>query len=290
MKKALLLLLFLSPLLSFAEKKEITVEEYQNLLIKHAVPMNTYRAGMSFAMDSGSTFVQVPGDGDVGIACLGNLKKVSTILLVGPSGDYFLLEEDKVTFEDNKECAKHFPNGEYIKARIFLKAFSPLTVQELTSLKDRDYINLYQVDDHNVIEIYHPIVRGLFMPRFSGVPQEQNRNLNHLSKKSQGDPFVIHEEHIDLSKPRSFGFNKIRAFYGEEILFELNFNQLPDANLDELNEKYKNLKVEIYIHKIPMDKYRDFPAPEANLTWGEIIKKASEGEPGGIPALYPNFK
>lgn len=281
MKKALLLLLFLSPLLSFAEKKEITVEEYQKLLIAHAVPMNTYRAGMSFGMDGGSTFVQVPGDGDVGMACKGNLKKVSTILLVGPSKDYFLLEEDKVTFEDNKECAKHFPNGEYIKARIYLKGFTPFTVEELTSLKDRDYINIYQVDDHNVIEIYHPIVRGLFMPRFSGMPRDQNRNLNHLSKKSPGDPSVTHEEHIDLSKPRNFGFDKIKIFLEEEIWFELNFNQLPDANLDELNEKYKNLKVEIYIHKIPLDKYREFFAPEANLTWGEIIKKASEGEPGG---------
>lgn len=287
MKKALLLLLFLFPFLSFAEKKEITAEEYQKLLIEHSVPMNAYREGMSYEMEGGTTFVQVPGDGEVGMACSGNLKKVSTILLVGPSKDYFLLEEDKVTFENNKECAKHFPNGEYIKARIFLKGFNPLTVEELTSLKNKDWINIYQLDDHKIIEIYHPEVHGDFIPRFSGMTHDQNHNLNQLKKRSLGDKFITDEVLIDLSNPRDFGVYKHKAFLGEEVWFEVNFKQLPDANLGELNEKYKNLKIEINIHKIPIDKYHDIFAPEANFTWEEILKKAREEIPGW-PPLKPH--
>lgn len=287
MKNALSLLFFFFSLLSFAEKKEITVEEYQKLLLEHSVPMNTYREGMSYEMEGGTMFVQVPGDGDVGLACRGNFKKVSTILLVGPTKDYFLLEEDKVTFEDNKECAKHFPNGEYIKAKIFLLKFNPLSVEELISLKDRDWINIYQVDNHKVIEIYHPVVYGDFMPRFSGLPHDQYRDLNHLNKKSQGDPFVTREFHVDLSNPRDFGVYKQKAFLGEEVWYENNFKKLPDANLEELNEKYKNLKIEILIHKIPINKYHDIFAPKTNLTWGEILKKGSEEIPGW-PALIPH--
>jgi len=234
MKFLWLLSLIFSPFVS-AKGKPITVEQYQALLIKHAVSMNTYEAGMSFLYKGGTSLVPIPGKEKE--SCKGKFQSVDTILLVGPSNDYFLLEEDTVTFDENQECRKYFENGRQVTAKISLEKFKPLTVHELGSLKNNIWKGIYQLGENKVIAIGSEDLFPEPMPMCPEGSYELRPILNEFN--GAPDPDRVVENHIDLSRPRDFRIYK-RIIWGEKDIYQL--SRIADANLEELNKKYKHLK------------------------------------------------
>jgi len=263
----LIFLILLFTQLAFAEIN-LTNQEYVNFIIDHAESLNSYKAGMRFKTWEKDHLWASMGVGDLGGICEGDVETISTILLVGVDEKYYHLQEMTMTVDPGSGSYESCIERHEGKSEIYLNNITLITPQYITirNLKDieqQDFIELKKMGENLVFLKFHQgAVEISPLPDCRFIGSGELGELPQLPSTSKTkDEETISEIHQDFSLPGDF--NTIKNI-NDGIVTQLS-ERIGDANLSDLNEKYKDLRVGMGFYTLPM--------PEKCLIWENIEGK-----------------
>lgn len=267
--KILSLLYFLS--FSLLAETDLNLSQYRDFIIDHVEMLNSYKAGMRFKIN------EIYWDNGPDLSprepywCSGKAVNISTVLMVGMDEKYYLLEEKTVTLDRTNEyyeICKEINGGNEVfkKNTITLKTSNSITLRNFKNILKQEFLEIKKMAQDQIKEKYleDPIdiyPSPEFCPNFekAGFPTDRSK----LKKEGK----YAMEVHKDYSLPQDFSILKM-ILDGEE---HYTSERLQDANLDVLNEKYKDLMVDLGSYQYPIGSNCMHSESLQKRKWGAIV-------------------
>lgn len=272
MKRILLFLLVFS--FNAFPETDLTNQEYVNFIINHAEESEKYKEGMSFKIKA--DYVEIVSSiSDIRV-CLGEVFKKSTVLLVGSNDDYYLLEEKEITLGkesiDYDFCKKHHEGKNvFYENSITFKKQNNINLRNLKYLLEADFIELKKISEHQIKEKSFLGMISFPSWHFCGLTGPlPGPELPPFSLKNNEETVI--ETYLDYSLPRDFSEVK-KIENGEITLF---LEQVEDRNVEKLNDKYKDIVVDLGWFQYPLGGDCVHSETIKGRKWGEIYSYGKE--------------